>query len=278
MSAALTLNYRKRALTAACVRSLLSEGCERILVWDNSEDGGQDAEWLSAAFAGNSWVEIVCSPRNLGFAAGVNAGLSHLIAFSPAERVLLINNDATLEPGALDAMNAAMDGPTRPALVAPRVLHNGVEQGWMYYHRWLGLILGGAWPGTFPYLSGCCLLIDIEQIDLPLLDEDFFMYGEDVELSYRLGRQGKTQVFEASALIRHVGSAGSGSGTFFYEKQIVSCHFLLAKKLFVSGAQIQVARGLRWGALTARAAWRSLKLRSWIPFVVLYKSEDRADP
>jgi hypothetical protein len=41
---AILLNYRDAVRSLACLQSLLVEGVEHVMVWDNSEDG-----WLSAA-------------------------------------------------------------------------------------------------------------------------------------------------------------------------------------------------------------------------------------
>jgi len=276
MILALTLNYRKPELTAACVRSMLREGCDKILVWDNSDDGGHDAAWLTQVFAGDRRVEVLYSSCNLGFAAGVNAGLKHLMASSSKQRVLLINNDATLEQGALLALTTAMDSPAQPVIVAPRIVQDGVEFGWMHYHRWLGLVLRRPWPGTMPYLSGCCLLVDTSRAGTPLLDEDFYMYGEDVALSHRLQQAGLALILEPSALVRHVGSAGSGAGSLFYEVQIVRSHLLLIENLFsqadnsITGRGVRwLALALRWATLGLRAGWRSFRFRSLVPMRAL---------
>src|SRR6185312_6348681 len=117
---------------------------------------------------------IVTANRNLGFAAGVNRGLETLAVEFPDSPVLLINNDATLLPDALEASPNA-------EVLYPDIDHGGWVRGTVYYHRLTGLITDRRLPGSFPYASGCCLLVNLPKSGATLFDEDFFMYGEDIE-------------------------------------------------------------------------------------------------
>src|SRR5690606_5305939 len=97
-----------------------------------------------------------------------------------------------------------------PMIIAPRVRQDGLEQGWLYYHPWLALVTRRPLPGSFPYLSGCCMLVHRPDNAMPLFDEDFFMYGEDVELSWRMRRSGARLVLVDGDYVRHEGSASTG--------------------------------------------------------------------
>ena len=266
MTAAITIHFRKPELTARCVDSLLADGWNPILVWDNSEDEGHSLQALAARYAGEPRVQLVANPANLGFGKGMNAALAELGRRGDAGPVLLVNNDAEALPGMRAALLAALPHDSAvPALVAPRILQDGQVQGWLYYQRWLALVTRRPLPGSIAYLSGCCLLVRRADHAAPLFDEDFFMYGEDVELSWRWRNQGGALVLLEDAWLHHAGSASSGQASAAYERFLVGSHWLLARKLADGPVQAVLMRLLRIPSLTLRAALRSWRYRSWIP-------------
>lgn len=270
MSAAITIHFRKPALTAACIDSLLADGWAPILVWDNSEDKGRSLQALVARYAEDARVLLVANPVNLGFGKGMNAALAELGRRGHAGPVLLINNDARVKPGMRDALHAPLHNINGEALIAPHIQQDGVEQGWLYYQPWLALVTRRKLPGSFSYLSGCCLLVSREDNAQPLFDGDFFMYGEDVELSWRMRREGAALVLLDQAWLEHEGSASSGQASETYERFLVHSHLLLARKLAGNawGATLQIA--LRGPSLLARACLRAVRYRSWVPLRALF--------
>ena len=266
MTAAITIHFRKADLTARCIDSLLADGWAPVLVWDNSADEGYSLRALAARYAGEPRVQLVANQTNLGFGKGMNAALSELERRGHAGPLLLVNNDAEVLPGMRAALLAALPRDSIvPALVAPRILQDGQVQGWLYYQRWLALVTRRPLPGSVAYLTGCCLLVRRVDNAAPLFDEDFFMYGEDVELSWRWRRQGGALVLLEESWLHHAGSASSGQASAAYERFLVGSHWLLARKLADGLLQSVLMRLLRIPSLTLRAALRSLRYRSWIP-------------
>jgi GT2 family glycosyltransferase len=273
----LLLNYRDAPRSIACIQSLLNEGIEQVVIWDNSADDGLSAESIRASYAHDLRVLIHVSDRNLGFAAGVNRGLE-LCAVRPGTKdVLLINNDATLLAGALQACrNAAQDRPGA-AVISMDVEHTGHRQGPMYYQRWCGLQFKRPGWGAFAYPSGSCLWISLQNAPSPLLDEDFFMYGEDCELGWRLRHRPDAWVHVPRCLVTHEGTAASGLGSPFYEARMVAAHILLARKLAANPLQRLLFYVLRIPVLLARASVRSLRYRSLEPWRALRVGMQWAD-
>lgn len=269
MTAAITINYRKPDLTARCVESLLADGWAPVLVWDNSDDGGVSLKQLQVRFDGIRGVDLVASPKNLGFGAGMNRSLVHLGSSGYVGPVLLVNNDASVRPGLREELVPYLVACDEPLLLAPRIEQAGVELGWLYYQPWFAMVTKRPFWGSFHYLSGCCLLVNRADNAATLFDEDFFMYGEDVELSHRVVRDGGRLVLLDNVYVDHAGSASSGQSTAFYERSLVASHWLLARKLASSRAESVMMRVTRMPALVARALMRAVRYRSLTPLRAL---------
>ena len=265
---AITLNYRDVNRTSKCLRSLLQNKLDHILVWDNSADEGASARQLLDQWQLEQRITIHVSPNNLGFAAGVNRAIEHLQNICHIDRLLLINNDAYLPRDSIRELNLALDKHPDAAIAYPTIDNKGTKQGTAYYQRHSGILsFGKPLPGSFPYVTGCALLISMRNISLPLLDEDFFMYGEDAFLGWRIGA--KRMVYVPDVLVRHDGSASSKSGSLFYETCLVSGHWLLAQKLSLNPADKVLLYMGRCLFLPLRALVRSVRLRSLIPLRAL---------
>ncbi|MCY1274588.1 hypothetical protein D9M68_183670 [compost metagenome] len=265
MTAAITIHFKKPELTSSCVDSLLADGWAPILIWDNSDDEGASLKVLQDRYAAEPRVRLVRSPINLGFGKGMNAALAALGRQSYSGPVLLMNNDAKVMPGMRMALEAQLSDDVVPTLVAPRLMQGGHEQGWLYYQPWLALVTRRPLPGSFVYLSGCCLLVHRSDNAQPLFDEDFFMYGEDVELSWRMRRQGARLLLLDRSHVCHEGSASSGQASETYERFLVQSHWLLAQKLGSNTGSRMLMRALRLPSLFARACLRSWRYRSLVP-------------
>lgn len=264
----LTLDYRDPVRTSRCIEYLLADGAAAVLVWDNSDDGGASVGDLRQRWQAEPRVVIEKSPRNLDFATGVNRGIEAILTRWPNAWIMLINNDAILHRGALAALTQALVNHPEAVIAYPRVDHSGRVIGTIYYQRHFALLsFDKRLPGSFPYPSGSALLIAPERIELPLFDEDFFMYGEDVMLGWRLGAARMAHV--PKVLVWHEGSAASQNGSAFYELHTAKGHWFLAWKIARSRAERLILLCCRALSLSARAAWRGMRLRSFIPIRAL---------
>ncbi len=266
----LVINYRDAQRTANCVHALLGNGVEHVIVWDNSEDGGASACDLRSLFADGRRIDIEVSARNLGFASGVNRGLEVCRRHNSKARVLLINNDAIAPSGLVDSLAQALEETEGAVLAFPALRHAGRRIDEVYYHRWLGLLTYRRWPGAFRLPRGCCLMLATDRWTGALFDEDFFMYGEEIELGWRLRKQVAALVHVSEMLVVHEGSASSGMNSLFYEARMVAAHLILARKLGVNRLETLLLYFLRIPMLLARAVLRSIRYRSLTPFTALW--------
>ncbi|WP_156913852.1 glycosyltransferase family protein [Comamonas badia] len=265
MTAAITIHYREPGITAACIESLLADGWAPVLIWDNSADGGITLRALQERFEGDGRLLWGENQENLGFGKGMNAALAMLGAFGYSGPVLLINNDAQIVPGMQHVFLERLQSVEGDALLAPMIFQTGRKQGWLYYQPWFALVTHRHLPGSFAYLSGCCLLVQRADNTQPLFDEDFFMYGEDVELSWRWRKQGGQLILLEGVLLGHQGSASSGPASEAYERFLVSSHWLLAGKLASTPYQAWCMRLSRIFPLLTRAILRAVRYRTLRP-------------
>jgi GT2 family glycosyltransferase len=169
-------------------------------------------------------------PENRGFAGGMNGGLKQLLA-EGCDRLLLLNNDAVLEPNCLGLLAGALEDPALAA-VGPVILRERdgrVEsRGVSVDLRWgrVRLEAHGEAPrdedGIVPVaaLSGAVLMLHRRAIErVGFLDEEYFFSFEDLDWCVRAGQAGLGLGVVLGARARHAGSLTIGPASparFFY--------------------------------------------------------------
>jgi hypothetical protein len=225
---AIVVNWNTRDLLRRCLLSLHASQrpVRHIIVVDNASTDGS-AEMVSDEFPAAGLLRM---SRNAGFARANNAAFRH----ADAAAVLLLNSDAELSPGALGALATELEGDRQLAAVGPvlvggdgRVQFEGGrrdptilgEVGNITHlntrlpHGALGRYLMNEWDHRstrdVEVLSGACMLIRRSALGERLFCEDFFMYGEDVELCQRLRATGWRLRYVSAAEVAHRGGAAS---------------------------------------------------------------------
>ena len=219
------LNYKTRDLLRNCLHSVCASTLPRpleVIVVDNcSRDGS--SEMVEAEFP---TVQLIRSPRNGGFAFGNNLGLR----VARGRYVLLLNPDTTLPPDALAILTAFMDthpeaGACGPRLVRPDdsldlACRRSFPTPEVALYRIAGL--SKLFPKSrrfarynLTYLNehelaavdsvvGACMLVRREAFEQAgLLDEQFFMYGEDLDWAYRIKQHGWKIYYNPAATVLH---------------------------------------------------------------------------
>lgn len=259
--AAIVLHYGAPARTARCLASLAASGWARLTVTvvDNAPAG----PWR---IAGLPPPTVLTPPANLGFAGGVNLALRAL-AGGGASYALLLNNDAELEPGALAALVARAEGDPRTALVGARVVAPGgaaLDHGRVTFGPWLVERPAPPTAGAADaeWVSGCALLVRLAALPaIGLLDEAFFLYGEDVDWCLRARRTGWRVVYEPAALARHAEASADAAG------EARRAYFLARNAILLSRRH-----GSRWDR------WRTLAACALLPAAALARRLWRGAP
>ncbi|MCX7112078.1 MAG: glycosyltransferase family 2 protein [Proteobacteria bacterium] len=269
--AAVILNYRRADLTKRCVESLVGQ-ITLALVVDNSEDE-EEAKCLIDSIGALDYcktetdIEVISSGKNLGFGRGVGYGIKRVIERGDFDAVLVINNDAVAGEGMVDGMLKTLRAHGNNALVAAKTEGKSVTSV-LWYHRLFALVLRQSCPGSFPYLSGACVLVPMSLAKDGLFDPDFFMYGEDVEMGWRMNQSG-VSLKVADVTYDHIGSASSGLGSLIYEFHLAKSHILLARKLAKNRLEWSFFLIGRSISLPLRATLRSFRYKSLIPWWAL---------
>lgn len=192
-----------------------------VLVVDNASSDGTSAT-VASRFP---WVKLIKSPENLGFSRGNNLGIRQC----QGRYIALVNPDVVVLPGCLDALADFLDENPRVGNVGPRVFNPDMTQQstcrrfptlWNNFCSGAGLaarfknsqFLAGEHMFYFLHdrtlrvdvLVGCFSFIRREAFDsVGLLDEQLFMYGDDVDWCRRAWKAGWHVVFYPGARAIH---------------------------------------------------------------------------
>ena len=216
--------WNARRYLELCLESLLSAPTHRrmetIVVDNASEDG--TAEMIEARFP---WVKLIKSQENLGFSRGNNLGIRQ----AQGQYVALVNPDVIVLPGCLDALADFLDRNPKVGNVGPLILNPDMTLQstcrraptlWNNFCSATGLatkftnsrFFAGEHMFYFPHdrtlavdvLEGCFSFIRREAFEqVGLLDENLFMYGDDVDWCRRARKAGWQVVFYPGARAIH---------------------------------------------------------------------------
>lgn len=225
------VNFQTAKLTLQAVDSVRnSKGINlseiEIVVVDNGSLDGSDQE-IEACLKNVEHTLFIKNQSNLGFSKANNIGLR----VASGDYVLLLNSDTIVDPDCLERVLAYLEShPDCGALSCRLVLQNGeldhackrgfpTPEASLFYT----LKFHKIWPknvrfsrytmadldefetGEVDALSGAFMLMPKRVLDqVGLLDEEFFMYGEDLDLCYRIKSAGYKVIYFAEAETIHL--------------------------------------------------------------------------
>lgn len=276
---AIVLDYRGARRVEQCIAQLAGSVLDTIYVVDNNVHA-EDSVDLKRVLKPYSHVSacpqvvLVTVGDNLGFSRGVNLVVRHdAHTDSPHDAYLLINSDAIATGATIEQLILLLADNPKIDAIAPAEQSGARTKGPNWYNRVTGLVTSRKWPLSFPYLSGCCVLVRRCAVrDGTLLDEDFFMYGEDVALSWRLLREGRGIHYADQVYVYHEGNAAAKNGSLFYEYHINRSHILLAIKLHRNVLEVPFTLTVTLLVLIARGFVRAIRFGSFVPLAALVLS------
>ena len=236
------LNWNTRDLLKRCLETVLaSEGdlTYRVVVVDNQSSDGS-ADIVREHFP---QVELIVSEINGGYPYGNNLGLRALGFRGPGQveptaprYAVLLNPDTEVPPDAFFRMVQYMDARPEIGIAGPKlVLEDGsldlacrraFPTPLVSFYRFSGLAKlfpqhpqFGRYNMTFAdpdqelevdSVVGAYMQVRREAIEaVGLLDETFFMYGEDLDWAYRIKTAGWKVFYYPKVVVKHIKRAAS---------------------------------------------------------------------
>ena len=273
--AVVTVSYGSASVLTGFLESIPVASSHPLftVVADNKGDGPGNVRDLTTSHNA-SYLSL---PSNLGYGGAVNAAMETVP--DSVDWLLVSNPDVVLSPGSIDELVSAAESDAAIGSVGPLIrtaegtvypsaravpsLRTGVGHA-LFVNLW------GENPWTRAYrrdtsapeeqrdagwLSGACLLVRRTAFEeLGGFDEAFFMYFEDVDLGYRLGRSGWQNRYVPSAVVTHTGahSTSTESG------RMIEAHHHSAYRYLSRKYRGWYLAPLRWSlgiGLRARAWW-----------------------
>lgn len=232
------VSYNVRSYLEACLQSVRKalEGIEgEVFVVDNHSSD----DTVSVLRSQYSWVRLIENQENLGFAKANNIAIRQ----SQGDYVLLLNPDTVVGEQTLRSALLFMDEHPKAGGAGVMMLNTdgtrapesrrALPTPWVSCLKMLGFTkryymshLPWDAPGRIDVVSGAFCLLRKDALDkIGLLDEDFFMYGEDIDLSYRLLKAGWENWYLPYAIVHHKGKSTQKSDYryvhIFYQAMLI---------------------------------------------------------
>jgi GT2 family glycosyltransferase len=230
------LNYNRADLLADCLDSIYTAPprCD-LAVWVVDNHSTDDS--VAMVRSRFPQAHLIASAINGGFAHGNNLALRQILALPTSpDYVLLLNNDTLVPAGALDGLVDYLEQHPSVGCVGPKLLlpdgsldlacRRSFPTPEVAFYRMTGL--SALFPRSprfarynMTYLDpdqetevdaivGACMLLRRTVIaEVGLLDEQFFMYGEDLDWCYRIKQYGWRIVYHPQVTIHHYKRAAS---------------------------------------------------------------------
>ena len=212
--------WNNKAYLDPCLKSLYEGGLKSsfdVIVVDNgSTDGSQ--QMLAEKYP---QVMLIQNAGNVGLGKASNQG----IEATNGRHVLLLNNDTIVNGPALDVLVEYLDAHPEAGATAGKLLNpdGSFQSGFAPFSTLLeeflivthiGERLWAGYPShgdsneikATGWMSSACLLVRRAALDkIGLLDESYFIYGDEADLQYRLNKAGWKVVFLPNSSISHFG-------------------------------------------------------------------------
>ena len=261
------VNYNVKYYLEQCLTSVerALAGIEgEVTVVDNHSSDGSLA-YLKPRFPHITFIE---SNHNLGFARANNIAIRQ----SRGEYILMLNPDTIVGEQTLKEVIAFMDSHPKAGAAGVQMLkangekanesRRGLPTPMTAFYKMTGLCaryprhkrLGHYYMGYLPWdepgqievISGAFLMVRKSVLDkVGLLDEDYFMYGEDIDLSYRILKGGYENWYVPARILHYKGESTQKSSFryvhVFYEAMLIFIRKHYGHLGFLLGIPIRVA-------------------------------------
>ncbi len=225
-------------------------------------------------------VKLIANQQNTGFAVANNQAIRESAIRNPqSDYVLLLNPDTVVQEDTLTKCVAFMEAHPEAGGLGVKMIDGsgqflpeskrGFTTPWVAFCKTFGLSaifpksrLFGRYHLGFldkdethevDVLAGAFMLLRRSVLDkIGLLDEAFFMYGEDIDLSYRIVQAGYKNYYFADTTIIHYKGESTKKGSLNYVRTFYQAMIIFARKHF-QGRQATLFVAMIYGAIWLRA-------------------------
>lgn len=233
------VNYNVKYFLEVCLHSVsrAAEGIntEIIVVDNNSTDSS--CAMVREQFPG---VVLIENKDNKGFSKANNQG----VAVAKGEYILFLNPDTVMPEDFFRKTIAYMDSHPEAGAVGPRLIDGkgvfapdakksfpslsvaifkttGINKLFSkspFFNKYYAVHVGERETAAVDVLSGCCMLVRRKAMEKAggAFDEDYFMYCEDVDLSYRIEKAGYKNIYFPEADLIHYKGESTRKMTLSY--------------------------------------------------------------
>jgi O-antigen biosynthesis protein len=251
------VNYNVKHFLEQCLHSVF-KSCKGIesevfVVDNNSLDGS--CHLVREKFP---IVKLIENNKNAGYSVANNQA----IRMAQGEYILLLNPDTVVEEDTFSEVVGFMDEHPDAGGLGVKMIDGkgrflpeskrGLPTPWVAFYKIFGF--SRLFPRTKRFgryhlsflnkeethevdvLCGAFMMVRRETLDkIGLLDETFFMYGEDIDLSYRIVQAGYKNYYFAGTTIIHYKGESTKKGSINYVKMFYNAMLIFSRKHFSSG-------------------------------------------
>lgn len=247
------VNYNVKYFLEVCLHSVLrafkSLDAEVIVVDNNSTDGS--CRMVKEKFPSAILIE---NTDNKGFSKANNQG----VAIANGEYILFLNPDTVMPEDFFTKTISYMDAHPEAGAIGPRLIDGkgqfapdskksfpslsvaifkttGINKLFSkspYINKYYAVHIGEYEVAEVDVLSGCCMMVRKIVMEKAggAFDEDYFMYCEDVDLSYRIQKAGYKNIYFPEATLIHYKGESTRKATLSYVRTFNDALLLFVKK------------------------------------------------
>tara|TARA_A200000113_G_scaffold56715_1_gene47892 strand:+ start:41 stop:922 length:882 start_codon:yes stop_codon:yes gene_type:complete len=209
--AVIIVNWKKYTITSKCIESVFKcnySNYEIILV-DNESDDSK----LSTLKRKN--ITTISNSKNEGFSKANNQGIDYAIK-NNFDYILMLNNDTIVKSNLIDVLVRTAQA-KKISTIQPLILNHNGQKIWngggkinYFFGTFFSSNKASKSYKTIDWFTGCCCLFETKLfVEIGKLDERFFAYYEDVDLSLRIKKNGYKIGFTSQTELIHLESASS---------------------------------------------------------------------
>jgi GT2 family glycosyltransferase len=276
------VNYNVQYFLELCLHSVLRAckdfDAEIIVVDNNSAD--ESCALVRREFPS---VILIENKENTGFSKANNQGA----AIAKGEYILFLNPDTVMSEDFFQKTIPFMDAHPKAGALGPRLIDgkgafaadgkksfptlsvavfkssglNKLFPRSPYFNKYYAVHVGEFEQAPVEVLSGCCMLVRRSLFPGigPAFDEDYFMYCEDVDLSYRIQQSGHENIYFPDATLIHYKGESTRKATLSYIRVFNEALSTFVRKHYSKTNAALFLMLLNVG-IALRAVWSSLKV------------------